>query len=264
MSTALPIATLIIYLILIQPITYCVWKHGRHGLLGWLTIQIFCAVRVVGAIIQIHQEDTHSTNTTTVLLLNNIGLSPLLLAVLGILHEARTARNPALKSKFEWFKVLNFHGFVIAAMALVIVGVVEIMGDKTYTPNTLMKVGVVMLLLAWSILSAWVLISMRTPPRNHSSIPLMTPNTMELAYGRVPAFAEATLLLYGTALVLPFVGVRDVYAALSIFISSAAFKNSLAAKVVMSVVPEMIVTIILAVVGIRTRHISALRKVEKA
>ena len=71
-------------------------------------------------------------------------------------------------------------------------------------------------------------------------------------------------LLHGTALVLPFVGVRDVYAALSIFISSAAFKNSLAAKVVMSVVPEMIVTIILAVVGIRTRHISALRKVEKA
>lgn len=88
MSTALPIATLIIYLVLIQPITYCVWKHGQHGLLGWLTIQIFCGIRIVGAGIQIHQEDTHSTNTTTVLLLNNIGLSPLLLAVLGVLHEA--------------------------------------------------------------------------------------------------------------------------------------------------------------------------------
>lgn len=85
---ALSVATLVVYIILIQPITFCLLKHGRHGILGWMTIQLFCVLRIVGSIIQIHQEATHSTDTTTVLLLNNIGLSPLLLAALGVLHEA--------------------------------------------------------------------------------------------------------------------------------------------------------------------------------
>lgn len=88
MATALPIVTLVIFIILINPITFCLFKHGRHGILGWATIQIFCGIRIVGSIIQIQQEHTHSTDKTTVLLLNNIGLSPLLLAALGVLHEA--------------------------------------------------------------------------------------------------------------------------------------------------------------------------------
>jgi len=229
-----------------------------------LTIQMFCGLRIVGSIIQMHQEDTHSTDTTTVLLLNNIGLSPLLLAALGVLHEARTARNPNINKKLEWFKVLNFHGFVVLAMVLIIIGIIHEIDDKTTTPPTITKIGVVMLLLAWSILSTWVALSLRKTEQTYTMVPLKSQGSREPAFGIAPAHFEATMLLYGTALILPFIGCRDVYAALNVFLTSTAFKNSLTAKVILSVVPEMIVTTILAVVGINTRHISKLRKIDKA
>ena len=73
---ALSIAELAIYLILFQPTFYCLWKHGKHGFLGWLCVQSFCTVRIVGNAIQIH---TNATGSVAVLL-SSIGLAPLLLA----------------------------------------------------------------------------------------------------------------------------------------------------------------------------------------
>ena len=87
MVTALPLATLVVYAVLIQPILYCVWKHGTRGLLGWMTIQIFCCIRIVGSILQIKEASAASQSTAT-LIITNIGLSPMLLGVAGILHEA--------------------------------------------------------------------------------------------------------------------------------------------------------------------------------
>lgn len=85
--SGLEIATLIVYIILIQPITYCLWRHGRPGILGWLCIQSFCVVRIVGSAMLLHAEAAHSTSNNA-LLLGSIGLSPLLIGTVGILHEA--------------------------------------------------------------------------------------------------------------------------------------------------------------------------------
>ena len=87
MPSALLVATLVVYAVIIQPITYCVWKHGVRGLLGWLVIQIFCVVRIVGSVLQIREEKTGSGVTAT-LVVANFGLSPMLLGVAGVLHEA--------------------------------------------------------------------------------------------------------------------------------------------------------------------------------
>ena len=86
--STLPVVTLAVYAILIQPILYCLWKHGRPGLLGWLVLQSFCTIRIVGNILSIEEEVFNSTGNTVPLILNNVGLSPLLLGALGILHEA--------------------------------------------------------------------------------------------------------------------------------------------------------------------------------
>jgi hypothetical protein len=85
---ALPVVTLAIFIILINPITFCAWKHGKYGLLGWLVFQMFCLVRIVGSILQIQEAVSNSTGDTAALVLVNVGLSPLLLGSLGILHEA--------------------------------------------------------------------------------------------------------------------------------------------------------------------------------
>ena len=87
MPSALLVTTLIIYAVLIQPILYCVWKHGARGLLGWLVIQIFCVIRILGSVLQIREEKTGSDITAT-LVIANFGLSPMLLGVAGVLHEA--------------------------------------------------------------------------------------------------------------------------------------------------------------------------------
>ena len=84
---ALDIAVLAIYILALNPILYCLWKHGKPGILGWLPLQSFCILRIVGSILDIHNESTLSTSSDS-LLLANIGLSPLLLAGAGVLHEA--------------------------------------------------------------------------------------------------------------------------------------------------------------------------------
>jgi hypothetical protein len=54
---------------------------------------------------------------------------------------------------------------------------------------------------------------------------------------------------------LPFVALREFYSAGVTFFKSPSFASSFAAKVCLSVVPEMMVTAIFVVVGIWTRNI---------
>jgi hypothetical protein len=84
MVDVLAIIEIGIYVFLVNPVTYVLFKHGKKGILGWLSIQLFCFVRVIGNIL-ILKDGTQSTTATIV---NSIGLSPLLLGTIGILHEA--------------------------------------------------------------------------------------------------------------------------------------------------------------------------------
>lgn len=87
MAIGIDISILVVYLALLNPILYCLWIHGKPGILGWAALQAFCIIRIVGSILNLHNNKVHSTSSNS-LLLSNIGLSPLLLAALGILHEA--------------------------------------------------------------------------------------------------------------------------------------------------------------------------------
>jgi hypothetical protein len=86
--SGVPIAQLVVFAVLFQPSLYILFKHGKRGILGWLCVQSFCLVRVVGSILQIIQEENNTTSNLGTLILSSVGLSPLLLACLGILHEA--------------------------------------------------------------------------------------------------------------------------------------------------------------------------------
>lgn len=63
------------------------WKHGKRGFLGYFLLNSFCLLRIIGSAVVIHADATHTNNKNT-LLINSIGLSPLLLACAGVLHEA--------------------------------------------------------------------------------------------------------------------------------------------------------------------------------
>lgn len=84
MTDSISAAKLAIYIILLQPALYCLFKHGKTGFIGWLYVQIFCVLRIVTGSIGLHE----TNSSTGSIILNSIGLSPLLLAASGILHEA--------------------------------------------------------------------------------------------------------------------------------------------------------------------------------
>lgn len=80
---SLSISQLSVYGFLTIPTLYNLFRHGKHGLLGWIYLFIFCILRISGSAMEI--KDSISTGAAIVA---NIGLSPLLLASVGFLHEA--------------------------------------------------------------------------------------------------------------------------------------------------------------------------------
>jgi hypothetical protein len=60
---------------------------------------------------------------------------------------------------------------IIGAMVLVILGVMKEINNAPHTPNALMKVGIVALGLALSILSVWTFLSWIRPPKNAAENP---------------------------------------------------------------------------------------------
>lgn len=66
-----------------------VFRHGFQRQLGWIYLAIFCVVRVTGAGFQIASQE-HPGNSTDVewaAILQSVGLSPLLMASLGLLKR---------------------------------------------------------------------------------------------------------------------------------------------------------------------------------
>lgn len=82
MVNSLSAATLAIYIILAIPVVFLAIKHKRHGLLGWFFLFLFCALQIIGSGMSV------SSTSPSASIVSNVGLSPLLLATSGILHEA--------------------------------------------------------------------------------------------------------------------------------------------------------------------------------
>jgi hypothetical protein len=81
-ASTLSTAQLAIYAVLSLPTIYNLYRHGKRGLLGWLYLLVFCVLRMTGS--GIFLSNPASSGAIVIL---NIGLSPLLLAMLGIMHE---------------------------------------------------------------------------------------------------------------------------------------------------------------------------------
>jgi hypothetical protein len=63
-------------------------RHGFHRSSGWIYTLILCIVRIAGAICQFLSRHDHSENMIEAkIIIDSIGLSPLLLATLGLLSR---------------------------------------------------------------------------------------------------------------------------------------------------------------------------------
>ncbi|RSL61469.1 hypothetical protein CEP54_006270 [Fusarium duplospermum] len=166
-------------------------------------------------------------------IITSIGLSPLLLAVAGVLHEARfynaSPEKRCLKTKKEAIIIILFHMQVMLGIALVAVGMSRLMSettrDKIAQGWKLAKIGAV-----------------NQTPHNHGP-----------------------RLLLAVLIALPFVGIR-VLATFIYVISEnqslSAMTGAIGTRVGLYIVEEIVATLVLVGAGVVTRDIRKEREDE--
>lgn len=74
-----------------------------------------------------------------------------------------------MNTKMEWIRVIAFHAQVVLGMVLLIIGITQEISNKTSHATTLMKVGVVVLLLCDVVLAVWTWLSFNQV--QHTTLP---------------------------------------------------------------------------------------------
>jgi hypothetical protein len=233
------LATLVIFAFLSLPALYCLVCHGfRHlAWLGWLYAIIFCSLKIVGAGLAYGNSSGKTAN-----IIISVGLSPLLLATAGVLHEAfvhLAGQRTKQQIKQEYLIVLVFHVIVAAGIAVLVSGASSLPGAKTVkdadTYQALMTAGVAVLLACWLAL-AITAIFIKVKTHDHKT---------------------GARLMLGVLLALPFLGVRVIGSLVAIATRDASLNSvtgTIGARVGLYLLMEIIVLVLLINAGLATRR----------
>ncbi|KAI0123288.1 hypothetical protein BJ170DRAFT_736528 [Xylariales sp. AK1849] len=245
-NTQLPAAILAINILLSLPAVYLIYKHGlRHGsILGWGYLFIFVMLRIVSSAMQLGNPTDPSAS-----LIASIGLSPLLLAALGILHESRAYCIANRNRLFDLIWVVVLHFVITTAVALTGSGASGA-SKPTATPDeragslNLVKVGMILLLLSWITFSALAVFSFIQAPRRSSH--------------KLPFLQYGKWLLDAVLVAIPFIGIRVITSLVYFTTQNPALNPStgeIGYRVGLGFIEELVVSIGFVVVGILTRNI---------
>ncbi|KAJ5204855.1 uncharacterized protein N7498_005734 [Penicillium cinerascens] len=235
---AISVLQLIIYLPSIFLAAFLVYRHGLRTNSGFIFLTTFSLTRVVGACCDLASISNPSTGLfTAAAICSAVGLSPLMLACVGLLSRANlsiqhTTSRPALPSTaFSLFRILT-----VVAMAISIAGITANMSAEGLAhPDIKTKVGMILYLVSWA---AMVLILLVVTSRRSS-----------LERGE-----HRTLL--AVAISSPFILVRVIYATLIWFLHNGTFSilnGNETVILVMSVLEEFVVVIVCLGVGMTLR-----------
>jgi len=248
--SSLPTAQLVIYSILALPTIYLLFRHGKKGLLGWIYLLILCILRITGSSLLLIAIN-HGTSSSTASLISNIGLSPLLLATSGILHESRHYLKSIPSSPTpptEWIAVLLIHFLVATGIGMAASGSSALSSPNPSSSSLLiLKIGICTLELVWVLIvlgTFFTLLSIQTRNiRNRESAS--------------PAHRNGHLLLYGIIFSLPFSGIRILYSLISTLTGEASLNpitGELGVRIGLSLVPEIVAVLVLITAGFVTRN----------
>ncbi|KAI4592178.1 hypothetical protein KJ359_011416 [Pestalotiopsis sp. 9143b] len=256
MSTdhSLPAAILAIDSLLSVPAIYNIFKHGfRHAaVLGWGYFFIFLSLRIISSGLQLGSSDS-----STASLVASIGLSPLLLSMLGLLHEARSYMFDRRNKKTELIWVLALHILITTAVALVASGASamskpDTTGDDRAKDKTLVTVGMVLLLLSWVQIALVAGVSFIARPRAGTS-------------GH-DDHRQGTRLVYAVLFSVPLIGIRIIVSLVYFATQNQALSpvaGSMGAKVGLGFIEELLVSVAFVVVGVMTRNVGKGRTRQK-
>ncbi|KAI5456031.1 hypothetical protein BGZ63DRAFT_418066 [Mariannaea sp. PMI_226] len=228
------IAELIVYIpAIVLSIIVCS-RHGFKRSSGWLYTLLLCFVRIIGAICQLITYSNKSEGLIrATLIIDSIGLSPLLLATLGMISRL-----------VDWINVRNHPIFTIkhfrlTQLLITLSLILSIVGgtsgstssNGTVKPATTSKVAIILFILSFVAMMGMLIVS--------------------FGYlSSVPAKERRIVMAVGVA--APFISVRLLYSVLAVFLSNKTFSvvgGSVAVRAAMAVVEEFIVVLDYLIVG---------------
>jgi hypothetical protein len=182
--------------------------HGFSRSAGWYFLVIFTLARVLGACLQLATISS-PTNINLYIgygILSNIGLSPLMLAALGLLSRLVDNINRTHRTfiSHRMFKLVEL--VIIVGLILGIVGGVEagnnFTSTGTFVPGTLNKVGTALFIVCYvAIVLSTILLSFSIQHATHGE----------------------KRILFAVAISLPFLLVRLVYSIMSTIVHNNKF-----------------------------------------
>ncbi|KAF2095915.1 hypothetical protein NA57DRAFT_78689 [Rhizodiscina lignyota] len=199
-------AELVLYLLFIPVGLYILIRHGRRGLVGWAFFHVYCALRIVSDGVQISDRDSTSDAGG---IINSVGISGLLLALAGVMHEAETY-IPGHNAKLGWIVQLFVHITTVGGIVLAAVGGSNLAQDaasgdhdKFDTDRGLLKAGYLVLLGVLALITAYGNVTFFRLRRTNSA--------------RLPS-----RLMYGAGAALPFIAARLIYSTVYAFTLDAS------------------------------------------
>ncbi|EXJ80593.1 hypothetical protein A1O3_06875 [Capronia epimyces CBS 606.96] len=211
-------------------------RHGFGRSSGWVFTLILCLVRIVGACCQLatYHKETQGL-VEAVVILDSIGISPLLLATLGLLTRCTDSISNPSSTKFKAVHLRLLQLLVTIGLILCTVGGTSSTSSSgVYKPQTTTKAGVLLYLVA--CLALGVIAAVTT-----------------LKVSRAPSGEKR--LLWAVIIALPFILVRIVYSLIAVYSHDHSFNiitGSVTILVVMAILEEMVVVVLYLGIGLKS------------
>jgi hypothetical protein len=216
------------------------FRHGFRKSSGWYFLIVFSLARIIGPCMQLAAIKNPSVSLYTgALILQNVGLSPLILATLGLLSRViesinRTHRTFIQTRMLKLVEIISLVGLILG-----IVGGINASDSFTTTgnwvPGSLSKVGNALFIVSYAALLMASIIT-----------------SFSISYAED---GEKRILL-GIAIALPFLFVRLLYAIISTFTHSkrfSSFTGSVTILLCMSLLMELVVVVVYEGIGVTLR-----------
>ncbi|KAK3938954.1 hypothetical protein QBC46DRAFT_291396 [Diplogelasinospora grovesii] len=218
-------------------------RHGFHRSSGWIYTLILCLVRIVGSICELVSINNPSTGLLqATLIIDSIGLSPLLFATLGLLSRLTDWINARSTPIFNVRHFRLVQVLITVGLILSIVGGTSSSGSDdggSIQPSTISQVAIILYIVAVAACTGILLLSFPSL----SAVP-----------------DEERALAAAVALALPFIMVRLAYSALAVFLHNSTFSivdGNVVVWVCMAVLEEFVVVAIYLLLGFRLNRLDA-------
>ncbi|KAF7955764.1 hypothetical protein EAE96_004687 [Botrytis aclada] len=229
------IGELIVYIPSLFLSVFLAFRHGFGRSAGWYFLIIFCLARTIGPCMSLAAISSPSVSLYTgALILQTIGLSPLILTTLGLLSRVLDSINRNTHTLIQPRLLKLIEILTLVGLILGIVGGLN--ASHTYTstgkwvPGTESKVSNILFIVSFvAIIATTILIS------------------FSISNG------EKRILL-GIAIALPFLFVRLLYSVLSTFVSHSTKFNALTGSVTvllcMDLLEELVIVLLYLAIGV--------------